>query len=301
MTSRSRIVSFVFLALFSVPVILASRPAAADPTLGFTEEFPGTSFGNWTSPWLLGNPATGGVGGNGDGFLTVNTTAGFLGAKTSASDYIGNYTATGVTQIRLWVKDVSGAGGLQLHLALGNQGNFWQCNLGVDAAADRWKLYVVDLVEANFTQIVGSGTFTNALSNVDRVLVRHDVAPFVQNPDLITAILGIDHILLTNGVTGVEPATRIATGIEIDAAYPNPARNVVSFSIRSATAGALSLRVLDISGRQVRRAVSSGGVSSRLWMWDGRDESGRAAPAGRYVFEASGAGGTSRRSFTLLR
>jgi len=60
----------------------------------------------------------------------------------------------------------------------------------------------IDLtVAAGFTRIVGSGTFDQALHNVDRILFRHDHAPFVQMPDPIQGDFGIDNLLLGNAQT----------------------------------------------------------------------------------------------------
>lgn len=303
-TTPSRLrVLVALVALLSGTRVLHPLAALGGPVLGFREEFAGSSFGNWQSPWELGNPGTGGVGGNGDGFLTVITTAGFLGVKTSDSNYIGDYNASGVTQIRFWVKDISGQENLQIHLAIGNQLNFWQFNPGVVPAADRWLPYEVDLVESNFTQIIGTGSFHDALATTDRILVRHDLPPFTKDPDPVTATLGIDHILLTNGTVGVGAApARSGGSIRLSAPRPNPVRGPATFTIEVPGSEQLTLRVIDVTGRVVWSELSSGGLgTNRSWTWDGRSAIGRRVPPGRYVLEASGAHGRDRRAFSLLR
>ena len=56
---------------------------------------------------------------------------------------------------------------------------------------------------SNFTQTIGTGTFQSALENVDRIQIRHDLAPYLQAPDKILGDVGIDNLLLTNDATPV--------------------------------------------------------------------------------------------------
>jgi hypothetical protein len=60
--------------------------------------------------------------------------------------------------------------------------------------------------------------------------------------------------------------------------------------------GAGELRVLDASGRVVRRIVTSGGAAQ----WDGHDERGTRAPAGIYWVRFSGVAGTATRRVVKL-
>ena len=81
-------------------------------------------------------------------------------------------------------------------------GNFWQYNTGLIPAHNAWTPFVVDLTSAAaFTQIItDGGTFSDALQNVNRILIRHDLAPYTQGPDPIVADVGLDELLLTDGV-----------------------------------------------------------------------------------------------------
>lgn len=187
---------------------LAVTPAArswADPVLGFLETWPGTSLQGWTGGSIYSNPGTGGVGGPGDGFLIVATaTLANLGTVNLGPDYGGNWRATGVTLVKLWLDDVNADEPLEIHFAIGNGANLWQYNPGFSPPEHAWQEFTVNLGSAsNFTQTIGTGTFQSALENVDRIQIRHDLAPYMQAPDKILGDVGIDNLLLTNDATPV--------------------------------------------------------------------------------------------------
>ncbi len=281
-----------------------ARSARTAPTLGFLEEFPGTTLSTWGGGATLSNPGTGGVGGIGDGFLSVSTsTPARLGTVSTGSEYVGNWTAAGITQVRVWVKDIGGTGNLSIHMAIGNgTADFWEENQGINPPADRWAEYVVDLTNAaDFTLIRGSGTFANALTIVDRLLFRHDLPPLVASPDLVQGNFGLDHLRLASATTGVELPAAVSRPVLLAPPYPNPARGRVTFSLRVPGAGPVTLRIVDLAGRVLRHATLAPGPGDRLWLWDGSDDSGRPAPSGRYMVFASGPGGGTTRGFTLLR
>ncbi len=186
--------------------------AAAAPAVGFIEEFPGTSTASWFGGTPFSNPGTGGFLGAGDGYLLLeNSVATNFGSASSGPEYQGNWTAAGITQVRIWLNDVGAADPLEIHFSIGDGDpfsptrNFWQYNVGFTPPLHAWGEFVVDLTSgANWTQILGSGTFANALTMVNRVHLRHDPAPYdpvPHAPDPIRADVGIDHILLTNSST----------------------------------------------------------------------------------------------------
>lgn len=76
---------------------------------------------------------------------------------------------------------------------------------------------------------------------------------------------------------------------------PNPFAGEIMIRWGMATAGEVDLTVYDLQGRRIRRLVSGtvapGHKDAR---WDGRDESGRVAPAGMYLVRMQ----TGTRVFT---
>ncbi|HKQ57499.1 MAG TPA: FlgD immunoglobulin-like domain containing protein [Candidatus Eisenbacteria bacterium] len=275
--------------------------AHAAVTLGFLETWPGTSLEGWTSQALNTNPGTGGTGGNGDGFLRVETNSGTIqncGSFSPDAAYVGNWTAAGITQIRLWLNDVDADDPLELHFAIGSATNFWHYDVGFAPPLHQWAEFIVDLsAVGQWHQIIGAGTFAQALAGVTRVHIRHDLPPFVQQPDQIEATFGLDHLLLTNGIVGVLPeGPRVAQPVQLAAPVPNPSHGPVALALQVFDGGAVRLEVVDATGRRVRSAeLAAGGSVQRVWTWDGLDDHGRAVPAGVYRVRAtSPSGGTTR-------
>src|SRR5262249_9730132 len=145
--------------------------AAAAPTLGFVEDWPGTSLQGWAGA-ANSNPGTGGFGGAGDGYMLVVTGApANLGANSMGPEYNGDWTAAGITRVRVWLNDVGTSQPLEIHFGLGRNvfdpsPNFWQYDVGMIPPAQAWGEYVVDLTSASWTRIQGSGTFPDAKQNV---------------------------------------------------------------------------------------------------------------------------------------
>lgn len=198
------------LALIVAPVaalvLAAAAPSVhAQATPGFIQDFPGTTLGGFTSLSALSNPGTGGTLGAGDGYLRIfNAGVGNLGANSSlSSDFAGDYVLAGIDEIRLWVNDVGGDQALEIHLGIGHGLNMWQYNVGFLPPNGSWGEYVVPLTApGNWTQVAGApNTFANAIQNADRILIRHDLAPYVSSPNTIAGDVGVDRIQLVSSTT----------------------------------------------------------------------------------------------------
>lgn len=208
MVVRSRCI-LPFAPSIALALVLRVASAGATPLVGFVEDWSGTSTHGWGGGSVYSNPGTGGVGGAGDGFLLVSMPSpGHLGANSTGSEYAGNWIFAGVNKVRFYLKDVNQTQSLEIHFGIGNTLNFWQCNLGFVPPATSWAQFTVDLsTSANWTRTIGSGTFPAALQSVDRIMVRHDRAPFQQTPDLIAGDFGLDRLLLTNDAVPVAAST----------------------------------------------------------------------------------------------
>ena len=294
------------LATVFVGALGAIYTAAANPVVGFTENWTGASLDGWAGGAVLANPGTGGVSGAGDGFFRFSTPNGLmhnLGTVSFGLEYQGNWIAAGVTQVWLWLNDVDADDPLEIHFAIGNGSNFWYYNVGFLPPHNEWAGFVVDLSSpTNWTQTIGTGTFTQALQNVDRIHIRHDKAPYVQMPDPIDADVGLDHLLLTNGIVGVPPrGPAVAQPVRLAPPVPNPSHGPVALSLEVYDGRPVRLEIIDAAGRRVRGAELAGGRGHRIWTWDARDDGGRQVPPGAYRVRAIGAAGGMSRPLIRMR
>ena len=287
-------------------IVAFAIPAQAQPTLGFTEDFPGTSTSTWQGGSIFANPGAGGFGGSVDGYLDLSTPSpAHLGTVSSGAEYVGDWTAAGVTQVSCWMRDIGGTGDLEIHLLITEGQNIqtWQQDAGFIPPSGVWGKYVVNLVESDFTRIRGTGTFAAAMAGMSKLHFRHDLAPYGATPDPVQGAFGLDHIQLGNDFsTGVRDGSLALRPVLLAPPYPNPAVGRVTFQIQQPESHPVSLDILDAAGRRVRHVEFTGlGAAPHLWMWDGSDDTGRAAPAGVYRVLARGVNGGMVRTVTLLR
>lgn len=88
----------------------------------------------------------------------------------------------------------------------------------------------------------------------------------------------------------------------VTGAAPNPANGAAWFTCEMSAGATTSLDVVDAAGRRVRRLWHGHlGPGSHRFLWDGRDEGGRPAPAGVYTAWLSGANARQGRKVTLVR
>jgi hypothetical protein len=281
--------------LFALMILLVlAAPVLADPVPGFLEDFPGTSTQGWGGGSLIDNPGSGGVGGEGDGFLRLTRLApDRFGSVSFGLEYNGDWIAAGISTLRLWLDDVGADEPFEVHVGIGNGNNFWHSNAGMIPPEQQWSPFTVDLTQASgFTRILGLGTFEDALRNVDRLLVRHDLAPYAQSPNFIQGDLGVDRIELRSEVLRVPPPAGTSLPVGMSPPAPNPSRGPVAVTVVTPAATGVRLEVIDLGGRRVRLAeLGAAAAGPRIWMWDGRDQDGRRVPPGAYRVRAIGPGG----------
>ena len=102
-------------------LVLGTDAARGQVTLGFAERWPGTSVSSWGGGATVSNPGTGGLDGDDDGFLLVSRTYnGHLGTRSTGPEYAGDWTAAGVTHLRVWLRDVDASQALENPLQPGH-------------------------------------------------------------------------------------------------------------------------------------------------------------------------------------
>ena len=179
--------------VFLAAAVFAFAGVARAATPGFVEDF-ASGIGGFGGSATETHVTSGGVGGAGDPFLEVtkSPTAPQLGTFSQAPDLTGNLPADGVTGYSFWLRDTGADDNLEIHVGVGIPFvNFWQSLPGFAPPTGSWQQFSVDLTQPNqWVRIIGSGTFAAALAGSTNLLFRHDFAPYMQDPDPVTAGTG---------------------------------------------------------------------------------------------------------------
>ena len=123
---------------------------------------------------------------------------------------------------------------------------------------------------------------------------------------VLDPILGGVHLLknsLGDQPTAVlTPAVARPVQYRLGDSYPNPFNPAVVIPLELATdAARVSLMVYDVLGRRVRQVWDGPlGAGSHRFVWDGRDEAGRAVAAGVYVYQVAVDGRVEAKKTTKL-
>ena len=127
----------------------------------------------------------------------------------------------------------------------------------------------------------------------------------------------VDLVVLNHLLGGVqvlkslvgEPATAVMTSAvarpaqhRLGDSYPNPFNPAVVLPLELATdAAGVSLAVYDVLGRRVRQVWQGPlGAGSHRFVWDGRDEVGKAVAAGVYIYQVEVDGQVEAKKTTKL-
>jgi len=108
-------------------------------------------------------------------------------------------------------------------------------------------------------------------------------------------------VVLSPAATGVGAGTG-APAIALSSAYPNPARGASSLDFALPADAVVRAEVFDASGRRVRALASGTFPAGRHTLaWDARDDAGRPAAAGTYLYRVETAGESRSVKMTLVR
>ncbi|MEE8573282.1 MAG: FlgD immunoglobulin-like domain containing protein [Gemmatimonadota bacterium] len=101
----------------------------------------------------------------------------------------------------------------------------------------------------------------------------------------------------STGIDGID------SGATVHAAAPNPFGHTTALTYELPSAGAVAVRVFDVSGKLVRTLVDSEHQTAglRTLVWNGRDDGGRPVASGVYFFRVDIGGESVMRRAVLLR
>jgi hypothetical protein len=184
-----------------LPLLIASQATAV--TYDQVDDFQDPN--DATAGWRGGQRARprrvadGGPGGAGDAYLRIGTFSYHLGTR-NMDQWTGNYLAAGIDAIEMDLKHINpGTDAVEIRILLfGPGGAFASANLTDPISTDAWQRYRFGLTAADLVYVTGgTGDLNDTLTDVSKLLIRHDRAePTVpsKHPPHITATLGIDNI-----------------------------------------------------------------------------------------------------------
>lgn len=108
-------------------------------------------------------------------------------------------------------------------------------------------------------------------------------------------------IFQSSAIAGVEPGVTGVGSVALGPSCPNPAFSLSRVEYSLPSAGPATLRLFDLSGREVRTLVAGPVPAGRHEAtWDGRDAQGREVPAGTYFYELNAGGERQTRKVVRL-
>jgi len=114
-------------------------------------------------------------------------------------------------------------------------------------------------------------------------------------------------LVMQRVIDWLDPPTAIGEGpaardLALLGNVPNPFNPKTDIVFRLGSAGDVELAVYDLAGRRLRELLHGPRVAGEHRVaWDGRDDAGRALPAGTYVYRLTGAGRTATGKMVLVK
>ncbi len=178
----------VALAVWAVAIALGQRDDFQDGTT--------QGWGGGANPI---NVPDGGPNGTGDRFLQITSRGGFgAGSRLATfnlSQWTGNYQAAGVDGIRVHMRNQSNQALSMRVVIFGPLGSRYTSRNAITLPPDNtWRQVTFSLREADLVNVFGSETYSQVITDVTRLMFRHDADPPEEGGDPIAAQLGIDNI-----------------------------------------------------------------------------------------------------------
>lgn len=199
---KKSIATFTLLAAFAV--------CFAPIQLGQVDDFQDGTLMFWSGGDAKQNIANGGPGGTGDRYLRLQSTGTLgVGGKLgmyNETQWAGDWIAAGVTAVSGWFRNL---GATDIHLRLvfhdldGDFTRWTSTTAQVLPAGASWTFMKFSCLEADLTRVLGTETYQQTMSDVDRFMIRHQSGAPMAQAQSIAATLGIDDITATTWNTTV--------------------------------------------------------------------------------------------------
>lgn len=168
-------------------------------SLGQQDDFQDGTTQGWGGGANPTNIPDGGPNGAGDRFLQITSRGGFGAgsrlATFNVSQWTGNYQAAGVDGIRVHLRNQSSQTLSMRVVIFGPLGSRYTSRNAITLPPDNtWRQVTFSLREADLVNVFGSETYSQVITDVTRLMFRHDAEPPEEGGDPIAAQLGIDNI-----------------------------------------------------------------------------------------------------------
>lgn len=175
----------------------AAPVAQADLLPGLVSDFESGTTEGWGGGASPTNIATGGPLGADDNYLQIGLVGGSVNLATHNTSVAGAIDPT-IGSIQVDLFRPTGLTDLEVRLVLygPGTGTRWASSVAAQVQSDgAWSTHTFSLLESDLTLVQGSGSYSDLLANLDRIMFRHDPgAPDLQNPSA-EGTLGIDNVI----------------------------------------------------------------------------------------------------------
>lgn len=111
------------------------------------------------------------------------------------STWRGNYQAGGVTSVQVDIANFGNAAMFMRAVLHGTDGTRFTSTIGQDVPADGvWRTYTFSLAESDLTRVLQSASYASVITNVDRLMFRHDASTPSSGGSSIATTAGYDNI-----------------------------------------------------------------------------------------------------------
>lgn len=167
--------------------------------LGQQDDFQDGTTQGWGGGANPTNVPDGGPNGQGDRFLQITSRGGFGEGSRLATfnlaQWTGDYQAAGVDGIRVHMRNQSNQTLSMRVVLFGPLGSRFTSRNAILLPPDNtWHEVTFSLREADLLNVFGPETYAQVITNVTRLMFRHDADPPGEGGDPIAAQMGIDNI-----------------------------------------------------------------------------------------------------------